>query len=352
MVTVDLQSLRADVLAMLNDEAESFWTGAEIDRYLLQGYRFLARLSRCFWDQRYAENLPATFSYTQPWERTDALRMGFDSGCANYTFSDERRMLDEVTAIGPANHTADFEFTDGSVEASGADTSILATADLPATVSAIDRALWDQATIGVVRPNAAAAMDSRYEQTEGEVIALVTVGNGLRTIRKVRVPSAAAAFYDIDGTHGILRDPTDCSSGATSGTWGIPRRLPGHHPMGDSGGWGFPRRPYRDGTNVRIEHWREGRTVSQDTDTFELPTRATVYLRDYAMGQCYGRKGPAQDTRLAKHYEARWQRGVTRVQRRVTAQQRQRVSRMGGAQMTVSGPPRPRLPWQYGTVVR
>lgn len=350
---MDLQSLRADVRRMLNDASVSFWANDEIDRYLQQAYRLLTRTTRCVWDQRYLENLPATFSYTQPWERAAMLRMGFDAGCANYTYADERRMLDEVHAIGPANHTADFEFTDGTLEASGASVSISATGDLPATVSEIDRALWDEATIGVIRPGDAERMDNRYELTTGEVIALVPVGNGLRTLRKVRVPSAAAAFYDIDGSWGALRDPSDCSSGTVSGTWGVPRQLPGHHPMGDTGGWGLARRPYRDGTNVRIEHWREGRAVTSATDVFELPTRGAIYLRDYAISQCYGRRGPAQDLRLAQHYEQRWQRGVGRVQRRVTAQQRLRVGRMGGGvRPTRHGPPRPRLPWQFGTVVR
>ena len=76
------------------------------------------------------------------------------------------------------------------------------------------------------------------------------------------------------------------------------------------------------------------------------------YVRDYALSQCYARKGPAQDQRLAQHYDARWQRGLARLTRRVSAQQRQRVGRMGGGLTTKTGPPTPRLPWQYGQTIR
>lgn len=343
--------VREAVFEQVNDVAHAFWSDDEVDGYLDQAYREIARVTRCVWDLRYAENLPASFSYTQPWELPYAQELGFDAGCANYTNDDERRLLEETHRIGPANHTSPFEATAGWLSAAGASTAISATAELPRTVTEIDRPMWDQRAIVTISPKQATALDSRYEITAGEVYALIPTAQGIRTIRKMRVPSAQADTYAIAGSWGVMRSPAECSSGTVTGTYGIPRCIPGHHPMGTES-FGLPRRPYRDGKNVRIEHWREGRAVTTAADVYELPTRATVYLRDYAIGRCYGKSGPAQDLRLAQHYQARYQRGVERLKRRVQAQQRARVSQLGGASPIRSGPPRPRLPWQYGTVVR
>lgn len=344
-----LADVRADVFRQINDASRVFWTDSEVESYLVQGYKELARVTRAIWDLRYAENLPRGFSYTHAWE---ADYVEFDYGQANYTADFERRLLhDPAIAEGPANHTSPFEATDGHLSDAGASTAIPALATLPRSVTEIDRPTWDDRAIAVISQTQAARLDSRYEITAGEVVALIPSQQGIRTIRKVRVPSAQADTYTVDGSWGIVRRTTDASDGTVSGTWGLPRRIPGHHPMG-SEAFGLPRRLYQDGTNVRIEHWREGRPVSAAVDVFELPTRATVYLRDYAIGRCYAKNGPAQDRRLAEHYQARYARGVARLQRRVVAQRRARVSQLGGSAPMRSGPPRPRLPWQYGTVVR
>jgi len=202
-----------------------------------------------------------------------------------------------------------------------------------------------------MRPTEAARLDSRFQLTEGEVEALVVKNDGLQTIRKVRVPATQADTYQITGKWGVLRSPTDISGATVIGTWGIPRQLPGMHPSGAES-FGLPRRPYRDGKNVRLEHWREGRPVSTSSDAFEVPDRMTVYLRDCAISRCYGRSGPAQDLRLAKHYDARYRRGVARVDRRMKAQSRMRVGQMGGATPVPRTPPRPKLPWQFGQELR
>lgn len=346
---MQLTEARATVRRALNDADATYWSAAEIDSYLVQGYKETCRVTRAIWDLRYAENLPRGFSYTSAFEAALAT---FDYGRANHTAAFERRLIDpEYEAEGPANHTSPFEAINGHLSDTGASTDIPATATLPATVSEIDRPLWDQRAIAVLTPRQAEATDSRYELTEGEVYAIVPTQQGLKTIRKVRVPSAQADTYTVEGSWGILRSPADCSSGTVSGSWGIPRRIPGHHAMG-SESFGLPRRVYRDGKNVRIEHWREGRAVVDSQDAFELPDRAVVYLQHYAIGRCYAKEGPAQDLRLAAHYQARYARGVARLQRRVQAQKRARVAQFGGAQPIRRGPPRPSLPWQFGTVVR
>lgn len=407
-----LADVRGQVRRRLNDQSQTFWSDAEITTHLLHAYKACAGATRCIWDLAYVENLPNTFTYTWAWEESYA---DFKAGPANYTAAFERPHLTEGQRVGPASNTSPFEATDGHD-----DGPIQALAELPDSLSEIDRPTSDSRWIPVFQPNQAARYDHRYELTEGQVELLVTTGQGLRTIRKVRVPSEKATTYTIDGAWGVLRQTDDISSGAASGieaiyerrfgmtqTWesaftigascasatytaswesglvspergpsnfnfsyeyargvaagftmttvtnrfGCPRRIPDHHPMGPES-FGIPRRPYQDAKNVRIEHWREGRTVAGPLDVFELPAGADAYLRDYAMAKCYGRNGPAQDLKLATHYESRYQRGLERVKRRVQSQQRQRVGVLGRARTARHGPPRPHLPWTFGVVVR
>lgn len=331
----------------LNDASSAFWADAEIDTYVDRAYDDLARASRAIWDIRYAENLPAGFSSTQPWE---ASFVTFDYGVANYVCDDERTLLgDEGHMVGPAYHTtpADLPFLDDVRESS----PMLATADLPETVTEIDRPTWDNKPIPVLMPSQAERLDSRYELTTGEVGALLASQNGVRTIRKIRVPAEQADAFTVHDTWGICRSMADVSADTTvSGSWGIPRRVAGHFPMGPER-FGMPRRFYQDGKNVRIEHWRKGRSL--DEGAWELPDRSARYARDYALAQCYQRRGPAQDVTLAKHYASRYERGKARLIRRVGQMARQRVGQMGGtATMRRTGPPRPTLPWQYGSRVR
>lgn len=349
-MSITLADLIGDVSRLINDPSAMFWTPAEITDALVEGYLGMCRRVHALWDWTYLENRPRGFSYTAAFE---ADLVTWDYGRANYTADFERRMFQpEYEAEGFGNHTMSEEWQDGRLAASGGSMAIPALAELPSTLTEIDRVLWDQRGIAVLTPREAQREDARYETTTGEVYGLMTWEQGLRTVRKVRVPAAAAATYTIRGAWGILRGPADFSAGAATGTWGIVRRVPGHHPIGHES-FGLARRPYRDGTNVRVEQWREGRTVSAPSDRFELPDRATVAIRDYALWACYAREGPAQDTRLATHYRQRYERGVARITRRTERQTARRVVQFGGQAPARRGaPPRPRLPWTFGTVVQ
>jgi len=225
--------LRGSVLSRLSDEAQTFWTAAEVDRLLIQAYQELVRATRILWDIRYAENLPAGFSYTALWERAFvvAASRGFDYGVANFTIDDERRLLTEAGRLGPANHTSPFEATASWLADARARTTIAATATFPLTVIALDRSTWDDRVIGILRQVEAARLDSQYLTTEGEVEALIVKTEGLHTIRKVRVPSSKADTYAIEGSWGVLRLPTDITDAAVSGSWGVPQRIPTLHPI-------------------------------------------------------------------------------------------------------------------------
>lgn len=349
-----LADLRREVLTWLGDLDEQVWTGPEVTLHLVNGYQQLATAQRLFWDWIYLENLPRGFNYTQPWERAFVTASGgFDFGVANYTFDDERRMWgDERLRLGPANYTSPFEATDGHLSHAAASTDIPATADLPKTVASIDRVTWDNRGIDALTTRAMERMDARYEFTRGEVYGFLWQKDGIRTLRKVRVPAAQAATVAIEGAWGLLRSAGALNSVTSTGSWGLPRQVPSFHPIGTER-FGAPRRPYLDGTNVRVEHHRLGRALSDDRTIAELPCRYTSYLQDYALSQLYARNGPGQDPKLAKHFADRWTRDLQRIANRIDRMGKNRTPILGGdGRSLTTRPPRPQLPWAYGSRVR
>ncbi len=109
---------------------------------------------------------------------------------------------------------------------------------------------------------------------------------------------------------------------------------------------------YRENLNLRIEYRRRGKTLS-DEQPFEIPDRYTTYVRHYVLARALEREGPGQDLKLSAHFDARFQAGIARMLKRKNAMNYARTYVMGGSS-SVRGqkPPRPRLPYQYGTVVR
>jgi hypothetical protein len=353
-MSLTLRQLRVQTLTRLGDTATQIWTGDEVDGHLVQGYLQIATALEVFWDWVYAENLPRGWSYNQPWEKAMLPESGgFDFGYANFTAEFERRMLgDERLRYGPGNYTSPFEATDGFLSRAQASTDIPATAELPKTLTALSRVLWDERAIDAMEARTLSREDSRYEITKGEVFGYIWQKDGIRTLRKVRVPAAQATTYTVDGSWGLLRSTGDLTTETVTGTWGVPRRIPGQHPIGSTF-FGIPRRVYHDGMNVRIEHFRQGRALRASDDVCELPERYALYLRDYAMQKCLERSGPGQDLKLAAHFKARWARGLARIERRLQLVDAERISVMGGdGRPSVTRPPRPRLPWAYGSVVR
>lgn len=331
------------ILRKMNDEDSQFFSVAEVEDRLRDGYRIVAHSLRVFWDQTYLENLPRGFSFSAEFEEDFA---DLNYGRANHSAEFERLVFDnEFDADGPGTHTSPFE-------AEFDDSPIPALSRMPEDTVDVDRSVWDESTIDSISHRTAEEIDHLYESTQGEVMAIVFSKDGLHVARKIRIPSQRADIYESTGSYGIARQLDDIHDTQT-GTWGVPRQIPLMHPMGYSGGWGLPRRAYRDGKNVRVEYFREGRPVEGNLDTFELPDRYVRYLEWYAMARLLTREGPAQDFKLAGHYNRRWDRGLARLSSRMRSQQRERISRMGGESPRARrGPPRPRLPWNYGKPVR
>jgi hypothetical protein len=169
--------------------------------------------------------------------------------------------------------------------------------------------------------------------------------------RTVEGPAAANHGFEYAGgemtTLGI-----DTASPAVA-SWGLARRIPGHHPIGDGTGFGIPRRPFLEGHNVRVEFFRTGRVMVGGSDVCELPDVYAKYLVDYALAQALAHEGPGQDLALAQHFDQRWQRGLARLRRRSQVVDRERPTVIGGeGRPSIMRPPRPSRPWPYGSQVR
>jgi hypothetical protein len=356
-----LAQLRQRVLNRLGDLQQVIWTAQEVDEHLEGAYLQMATTHHLFWDITYLEDIPYGFSITQPWEARFLTGSGtFLFGVANYTYADEFEAgthladspIDPRTQIGPGNYTSPFELYEGALSRSGASTAIPATAQLPETLAALDRATWDKRGLDAMEARTLSRVDSRYEITAGEVYGYIWQKDGVRTLRKVRVPAAIADLVDAVGDFGLLRKPTDLSGDVITGSWGIMRRCPGQFPMGTES-FGAPRRVFLEGHNFRVEHWRQGRAMEISQDVCELPDRYAFYLCDSAMAKCLSRRGPGQDLVLAAHFEERWQRNLARLARRLDLFDAEHIAVMGGDDMSLTTrPPRPKLPWPYGTVVR
>lgn len=345
-----LNNMARRVLLRLGDSAEAIWSVEEIESYIRHGGRELADRCRAVWDQTYLENLPSGFSYTSRFER---LLVVFNYGLGGYTYTEEAELADaegliEMDEMRRANHTCPSELH--LLDEIGASTEISALADIPSTLTDIDRATNDRELVEATNHRRVSSYDSRYEITAGEVFAYIWQKDGPSVLRKVRVPNEMADIYTFEGSWGVVRNIDDVTDESVEGTWGIPRRIPNWHPMGWSRGWGTPRRFYQDGGNFRLEHWREPYIESMTVS--DLPDRFFRYIADYAQWKALTRNGPGQDYKLAQLYSDKWDRNISRILRRIERQQSERLHRMGGSGASRSGPPRPRLPWQYGERVR
>lgn len=347
----DRSTLITGVLTRLGDLDEKIWTWDEVGDYLTRALIQLAQQYRAFWDQIYLENLPPSFSHTCAADVTADPNLPFYCGLANYTLDDELSALsDQQARIGPAWYTSPFEATGGWLASVGASVAIPATADVGDNIVEIDRGTWNAMTIYAMSPRQLARMDNRYEITAGQVYAFSWRKDGIRTVRKIRVPAQQAACYSVDGSWGIARDVSDVDSSGVTGTWGIPRRVQNMHPMGPSE-WGTPRRFYQDTTNCRFEVWRLAADFTDDDAVCELPTRYADYLMDFALWMCLSRPSPGQDLVLAAHYEQRWGRDTARLQQRILGVEPERAGVFGDKALRPVRPPTPRVPWQYGQEV-
>lgn len=171
-----------------------------------------------------------------------------------------------------------------------------AVVNLPLIAIEVERAsISTRGSLEAFAPSDTRRSDNRYEITTGEIFGYTWKHDGIRGFRMVRLPSV--------------------------------------NPV-----------------NVRIDYWRH---FEVSCSLSELQPRYFLYLSDYMQWKSLIKHGPGQDYKLAQLYKDRWERGIARILNRINRRLQNRIGQMGGTgSLRPAGPPRPRLPWQYGSKIR
>lgn len=352
-MTVTLETLRTDVMRRLGDSAGAIWTANEIDSYIAEGYDDLCIRTGCLWETNCFPDKPASFNFTYEWERESAESHGSEycDGPYNFTYEWERNNF--ANSNGPANHNYPWEFHESYF---APPTEISPIVDLPEEAYELERSTWGTRVLAPMRSSDLEPRDSRYELNKGIVEGYTQDKDGLRRLRKWRVPSSAYVPYDFDSSSddgfGIIRFCGDICSGMVllSGDYGDLVQVDGINCFEDFGILGPV---YKETNSMRVEYRRRGKELSVD-QPFEIQDRYTVYVRHYAQSLALDRDGHGYEPKLAAHYMERYLAGVERVGSRKNALQYSKTSVMGGRAPSIvgDGPPNPRLPWQFGRKVR
>jgi hypothetical protein len=330
-----LGEMTTEIMTRLGDTVASIWSVEEIQGYVREGYNELALRTHCFWDFDHLEDLPNTANYTCEFEPAYSTIL-----YEQFQHTEDWEETYDDSGLMSGNHTCAFEWDYlTQVYFSGL-------TQIPDEVYQIERATWDNERL-VPSTFKELSADPRFEFTEGEVIAYMMEGDGLRRLRKYRRPLTQSDSYSYTGNWGIIRSVGDLSSDTPTGTYGALRRISGQQTKGT---WGLARRVVTSEDTLKIEYYRRGSELVNDTSELELPDVYTKYVRHFATWKSLDREGPGQDLELADHYMQRWLVGIERIRRRKVAINSMRTGRMGGGTTTRTRPPKPRLPWQYGTL--
>lgn len=382
------------------------WSQEEIEQYTQEGYDALVMATGCLWATAVFPDFAYAFTHTNDFEPQYILTPGILSRSAQFTSEFERDYLDN--ADGPANHSYHWEQNGGYVLYS----LPYSLEDLPEDLYEIERATWNTLPIDAIRSRSIEMDDMRYELNRGQVEAYLQDKDGLRRLRKWRVPSAPYVPYATDTisdvfdytadfetdyftsvsgetqatsavdaqfattsnantgarTHNYLWETTDGFAAPPPSTdFGVLVQITeidadtplSNQQIGDFvqvGGqhafgdpWGIIVAIYSEPNDMRIEYRRRGVELSKQD--FEIPLRYQTYVRHYAQARALEREGDGQDLELAAHYQARYEAGVQRMLARKQAMQYQRKGIIGGGSRTERGA-RLRMPWQFGSVVR
>ena len=178
-----------------------------------------------------------------------------------------------------------------------ADVAGTATYSLPSDFQVLQRCEWNNILCTPVRGYDLSVSDKAFETTQGDVFAYMIDGDGTRTLRKIRVPSANHA------------------------------------------------------TKFQIEYYAKGAALSTSATTFEVPDWMIDIIENKVLHFAYDAEGPGQSIELSMMYLEEYERGVQRILDR-----RQRIFKMhrpvigGGANRPAIG--RPVNPPNYGRPTR
>jgi len=234
------------------------------------------------------------------------------------------------------------------------ETVIASTVLLPEDCYQIERATWNSIRLGALRSRDLEWDDQRYELNKGLVEAYLQDKDGLRRLRKWRVPAVPyqGYRYDTDSSpFGLLRRIDEVWPGPADGERGEYREVPGQEVSG--GPWGIIRAIYKPENNVTIEYRQRGRKLVDADTLFDIPDHYVKYIRWFAISQAYGREGDGQDLELSAYFLQRYNAGVARMLARRRKSFSQKKIVMGSNALKPSPRAgRARLPWPYGKLVR
>lgn len=180
---------------------------------------------------------------------------------------------------------------------------------LPSDLALVDRVVWNGRTLPAIGSRELRMADARYNTIEGNVDRYAINIDGPRTMRKYRVPSVSASNTKTDQY--IDTEVVE---------------------------------------NTRIEFFRYGADL--DSNPYEIPRHWARKTRHYAMWRALDRDGPGQDLKVANHFKLRWSIALLTVEQAAGQTTQARHMRLGGEPQTRPYVRRPRLPWEYGRVVR
>lgn len=167
--------------------------------------------------------------------------------------------------------------------------------DLPTDAYLIERVSYKGYRIEPLSTSYARVLDPQYRTTEGQVVAWMQDGDGMRKLRKVRIPAG-------NGTAG----------------------------------------------DTQIEFRRRMAKLTGPASTTELPNYLDKYARFFALAKCYEREGEGQNLDAADHYMLRFEMGVDMAIGRENRQRGKRITIIGGREgERPTKPPRPVLPSNF-----
>lgn len=200
------------------------------------------------------------------------------------------------------------------------------------------RMLFEQAYVN----DQAAVSDYKIPTNAFEIIRATWNAKPLRLLSEGRVQEKDGRYQEDDRTgsepYAIFGSGVD-----TFRKWPVPAES-----ASNSG----PSYPTTDVVNnTRVEFHSYGPDL--DSSPFELPEYMVRSIRHYILWKAYAKKGKGSNKALAKHYMQRWGIDLELYIKRVRTVGSVRVGTVGGARrMKRRGPASPRLPWEYGRIVR
>lgn len=173
-----------------------------------------------------------------------------------------------------------------------ADTIHVALYDLPASLQALDRCVWDNRRIPPIPQDDLMWSDAQFATKEGDVFGYMVHGDGTMKLRKLNIPSVSNA------------------------------------------------------TKFQIEYFQRDTLASANTP-LRIPNRYCAIIEWYVCWRLYEAEGPNQDLDWADHYKSRWEAGLATIDLRKNRFWRLRNRVLAPSTLRGIKPPAPRLPSHY-----